>query len=102
VRLIKSNYLSRVFGQASWASLLMAYHLLEGWVRRQQGCTGEGKWVAAGFNGHGMDKSWLTGERLATMMIDNAVPSGFHTAYLIDKQRLAAMKPEMLLQRSSL
>lgn len=46
------------------------------------------QWIAAGFNGYGMDKCWLTGEALVRMMLDEDVSSWFPQCYLITEDRL--------------
>ncbi|KAJ6441521.1 FAD dependent oxidoreductase superfamily protein [Purpureocillium lavendulum] len=46
------------------------------------GRSGDGEWIAAGFNGHGMDKCWLTGEAVATMAMEGAPPEGFPRAFM--------------------
>lgn len=46
------------------------------------------EWIAAGFNGYGMDKCWLTGEALVAMMAGKDVSSWFPSAYLISEDRL--------------
>ncbi|EFW98590.1 FAD dependent oxidoreductase superfamily [Grosmannia clavigera kw1407] len=47
------------------------------------------EWIAAGFQGYGMDKCWLTGEALVAMMAGRDVSSWFPSAYLITEERLA-------------
>lgn len=49
---------------------------------------GEGEWIAAGFNGYGMDKCWLTGEAVAGMVAGRDVSSWFPRAYLVDEERV--------------
>ncbi|KAF9773111.1 hypothetical protein IL306_009154 [Fusarium sp. DS 682] len=52
------------------------------------GRSGSGEWIAAGFNGHGMDKCWLTGEAIAKMVLgENDIP-GFPKAYLLSDDRM--------------
>ncbi|KAH7320662.1 FAD dependent oxidoreductase-domain-containing protein [Stachybotrys elegans] len=48
----------------------------------------DGQWMAAGFNGYGMDKCWLTGQALVQMMLGEDVSSWFPQSYLITEQRL--------------
>ncbi|KAL1981973.1 hypothetical protein VTN96DRAFT_1939 [Rasamsonia emersonii] len=48
---------------------------------------GDGEWIAAGFNGYGMDKCWLTGEAVAGMVVGRDVSSWFPSAYLVDEER---------------
>ncbi|KAF9766911.1 hypothetical protein IL306_000580 [Fusarium sp. DS 682] len=47
-----------------------------------------GQWIAAGFNGYGMDKCWLTGEALVKMMLGEDVSEWFPQAFLISEERL--------------
>lgn len=47
-----------------------------------------GQWVAAGFNGYGMDKCWLTGEALVRIMFGEDVSAWFPQSYLLTDQRL--------------
>ncbi|KAF7555402.1 hypothetical protein G7Z17_g2252 [Cylindrodendrum hubeiense] len=58
--------------------------------RLSTGRTGSGEWIAAGFNGHGMDKCWLTGQAVAKMALGEAVPSWFPESFLISEERLKA------------
>ncbi|KAI9155635.1 Gamma-glutamylputrescine oxidoreductase [Paramyrothecium foliicola] len=46
------------------------------------------QWIAAGFNGYGMDKCWLTGEALVRMMLDEDVSAWFPQCFLITERRL--------------
>ncbi|KAL3601114.1 hypothetical protein FPOAC2_05368 [Fusarium poae] len=48
----------------------------------------QGQWIAAGFNGYGMDKCWLTGEALVKMMLDEDVSDWFPQCYRITEDRL--------------
>ncbi|KAI8664753.1 DAO domain-containing protein [Fusarium sp. Ph1] len=57
------------------------------------GRMGNGEWLAAGFNGHGMDKCWLSGEAIAKMVLGEAVP-GFPRAYLLSDRRIESWTPE--------
>ncbi|KAH8685041.1 FAD dependent oxidoreductase-domain-containing protein [Ilyonectria robusta] len=50
---------------------------------------GEEQWIAAGFNGYGMDKCWLTGEALAKMMLGEDVSGWFPECYLLTEKRLS-------------
>ncbi|KAF5667743.1 FAD dependent oxidoreductase superfamily [Fusarium denticulatum] len=53
------------------------------------GATGDdGQWIAAGFNGYGMDKCWLTGEALVKMMLGDDVSGWFPRAFLVTEERL--------------
>lgn len=47
------------------------------------------EWIAAGFQGYGMDKCWLTGEALVGMMAGKDVSSWFPSAYVISEERVA-------------
>ncbi|KAJ4403434.1 hypothetical protein N0V82_010653 [Gnomoniopsis sp. IMI 355080] len=47
------------------------------------------EWIAAGFQGYGMDKCWLTGEALVAMMAGRDVSSWFPSAYVVSEERLA-------------
>lgn len=49
---------------------------------------GDGQWIAAGFNGYGMDKCWLTGEALVKMMLGEDVSGWFPRAFLVTEDRL--------------
>ncbi|KAF6826651.1 FAD dependent oxidoreductase superfamily protein [Colletotrichum musicola] len=48
----------------------------------------DGQWIAAGFNGYGMDKCWLTGEALVRMMFGEDVSAWFPQAFLVTEERL--------------
>lgn len=48
----------------------------------------DGQWMAAGFNGYGMDKCWLTGQALVKMMFGEDVSGWFPQCYLITETRL--------------
>ena len=50
----------------------------------------DGQWVAAGFNGYGMDKCWLTGEALVNMIFGQDVSGWFPEAFLVTEERLKA------------
>ncbi|EXF84058.1 hypothetical protein CFIO01_04918 [Colletotrichum fioriniae PJ7] len=52
------------------------------------GDAGGGQWIAAGFNGYGMDKCWLTGEALVRMMFGEDVSDWFPQAYVVTEERL--------------
>ncbi|KAL0941290.1 FAD dependent oxidoreductase superfamily protein [Colletotrichum truncatum] len=47
-----------------------------------------GQWIAAGFNGYGMDKCWLTGEALVRMIFGEDVSDWFPQAFLVTDERL--------------
>ncbi|KAM6523115.1 hypothetical protein FSOLCH5_003734 [Fusarium solani] len=55
-------------------------------VTGRPGSTGE--WIAAGFNGYGMDKCWLTGEALAKMVLGQEVDAWFPKCYHISEERV--------------
>ncbi|KAK7415671.1 hypothetical protein QQX98_005703 [Neonectria punicea] len=46
------------------------------------------QWIAAGFNGYGMDKCWLTGEALVKMMLGEDVRAWFPECFLLTEKRL--------------
>ncbi|KAL5607014.1 hypothetical protein FOBRF1_007511 [Fusarium oxysporum] len=48
----------------------------------------DGQWIAAGFNGYGMDKCWLTGEALVKMILGEDVSEWFPRAFLVTEERL--------------
>ncbi|KAF6786366.1 FAD dependent oxidoreductase superfamily protein [Colletotrichum sojae] len=48
----------------------------------------DGQWIAAGFNGYGMDKCWLTDEALVRMMFGEDVTAWFPQAFLVTEDRL--------------
>lgn len=58
------------------------------------GRSGSGEWIAAGFNGHGMDKCWLTGEAIARMVLGETDLPGFPKAYLLSDDRMKSWSPE--------
>jgi glycine/D-amino acid oxidase-like deaminating enzyme len=58
------------------------------------GRSGSGEWIAAGFNGHGMDKCWLSGEALARMVLGEEVVPGFPRAYLLTAWRIKSWTAE--------
>ncbi|KAF5675079.1 FAD dependent oxidoreductase superfamily [Fusarium circinatum] len=58
------------------------------------GRSGSGEWIAAGFNGHGMDKCWLTGEALARMVLGETDVPGFPKAYLLSDDRMKSWSPQ--------
>jgi glycine/D-amino acid oxidase-like deaminating enzyme len=61
------------------------------------GRNGDGEWFAGGYNGHGMDKAWLSGEALVGMVLGKELP-GFPQAYCISEERLMRMDLENVLQ----
>lgn len=57
------------------------------------------EWVAAAFNGYGMDKTWLSGEAVVAMMAGKGVPEWFPSAYVLSEQRLATLvTPEQMAE----
>lgn len=58
---------------------------------------GQQEWIAAGFNGHGMDKCWLTGESLATMILGSPDLKGLPKAFLLTPERRCAVGPDQSL-----
>ncbi|KAM0544374.1 hypothetical protein ACHAPJ_011833 [Fusarium lateritium] len=69
------------------------------------GRTGVGEWLAGGFNGHGMDKTWLCGDAVARMSLVEQVPAGFPNSYILTDKRFqslgAAMAAEAFVARVS-
>ncbi|KAL4795791.1 FAD dependent oxidoreductase [Aspergillus venezuelensis] len=64
---------------------------------RWTGNSGDGEWLAAGFNGHGMDKCWLVGENLGAMIAGEGIEERFPALYQITDQRLEdGMRAEMV------
>ncbi|KAH8878813.1 FAD dependent oxidoreductase [Thozetella sp. PMI_491] len=55
------------------------------------GRDGRGEWVAAGYNGHGMDKAWLSGDAIARMFLGEDVSSWVPEAFVLDEARWAEM-----------
>ncbi|KAF5556460.1 FAD dependent oxidoreductase superfamily [Fusarium phyllophilum] len=52
------------------------------------GRDGDGEWIAGGYSGYGMDKAWMTGEAMASMIAGKGVPEWLHKAFLLTDQRL--------------
>lgn len=52
------------------------------------GREGQGEWIAAGYNGHGMDKAWLCGEAAARMALGEENVPGLPKIYLLGRDRL--------------
>ncbi|KAF4457091.1 fad dependent oxidoreductase superfamily protein [Fusarium austroafricanum] len=46
------------------------------------------QWIAAGFNGYGMDKCWLTGKALVEMMFSEDVSDWFPQCFVVTEDRL--------------
>ena len=51
------------------------------------GRQGHGEFIAAGFNGHGMDKAWLSGEAVASLILHEKTTAGFPDIYLLNEER---------------
>lgn len=47
------------------------------------------EWIAAAFNGYGMDKTWLSGEALVAMMAGRDVSKWFPSSFVVSEERLA-------------
>ncbi|KAJ4214933.1 hypothetical protein NW759_009957 [Fusarium solani] len=62
--------------------------------RTTTGRTGTDEWIAAGFNGHGMDKCWLSGQAVARMAVGEDVPSWLPESFLVSEERLKACTPD--------
>ncbi|KAF5705120.1 gamma-glutamylputrescine oxidoreductase [Fusarium globosum] len=52
------------------------------------GRDGDGEWIAGGYSGYGMDKAWMTGEAIASMITGKGVPDWLPKAFLLTEQRL--------------
>ena len=59
---------------------------------------GDREWIAGGYNGHGMDKAWLTGEALVGMIVGRDVSGWFPSAYAITEERLEEMDCDNVIQ----
>lgn len=49
------------------------------------------EWMAAAFNGYGMDKAWLSGEAVVAMMEGRDVSAWFPSGYVVSDSRLASL-----------
>ncbi|KAM0230017.1 hypothetical protein ACHAPO_009569 [Fusarium lateritium] len=58
------------------------------------GRAGNCEWIAAGFNGHGMDKCWLSGEAIAKMVLGEQDVAGFPKSYLLSDDRVRSWTSE--------
>ncbi|KAJ5758597.1 hypothetical protein N7520_005753 [Penicillium odoratum] len=58
------------------------------------GRTGRGEWIAAGYNGHGMDKAWSCGEAVARMLLGEGVPSWMPNCFLLGEERLKVIREQ--------
>ncbi|KAJ4245541.1 hypothetical protein NW762_014050 [Fusarium torreyae] len=52
------------------------------------GRDGQGEWIAGGYSGYGMDKAWMTGEALSSMILGKGTPDWLPKAFLITEGRL--------------
>ncbi|KAF5537000.1 gamma-glutamylputrescine oxidoreductase [Fusarium mexicanum] len=52
------------------------------------GRDGDGEWIAGGYSGYGMDKAWMTGEAVASMITGKGIPEWLPKAFLLTDQRL--------------
>ncbi|KAM0558138.1 hypothetical protein ACHAPJ_005305 [Fusarium lateritium] len=55
------------------------------------GRAGTEEWIAAGFNGHGMDKCWLSGQAVAKMALGEDVPSWLPESFLVSEKRIKSL-----------
>ncbi|KAF5011311.1 hypothetical protein FDECE_2561 [Fusarium decemcellulare] len=55
------------------------------------GRAGAQEWIAAGFNGHGMDKCWLSGQAVARLALGEDTPSWFPESFLASEERLKSL-----------
>ncbi|KAF4458110.1 hypothetical protein F53441_118 [Fusarium austroafricanum] len=58
-------------------------------AQKSTGRAGSDEWIAAGFNGHGMDKCWLSGQAVAKMAIGEDVPSWLPASFLVTEQSVS-------------
>ncbi|KAI1024290.1 hypothetical protein LB504_005157 [Fusarium proliferatum] len=52
------------------------------------GRDGDGEWIAGGYSGYGMDKAWMTGAAVASMISGKGTPEWLPKAFLLTEQRL--------------
>lgn len=45
------------------------------------------EWICGGYNGYGMDKTWLSGEALVKMIAGEGVPEWLPKAFLLTETR---------------
>ncbi|KAI8671855.1 hypothetical protein NCS57_00661900 [Fusarium keratoplasticum] len=57
-------------------------------TKDMSGRDGDGEWFAGGYSGYGMDKAWMTGEALCSMITRDVVPDWLPKAFLMTKERL--------------
>ncbi|VUC33662.1 unnamed protein product [Clonostachys rosea] len=55
------------------------------------GRAGDQEWIAAGFNGHGMDKCWLSGQAVARLAMGEDTPLWFPESFLVSEERLKSL-----------
>jgi glycine/D-amino acid oxidase-like deaminating enzyme len=60
-------------------------------MTNREGC---GEWLAAGYNGHGMDKAWLSGDAVARLSLGEDVSSWLPGAYALNQERFDRMGTE--------
>lgn len=60
--------------------------------------TGDGEWIAAGYNGHGMDKAWLTGEALAHAIVSGEFPESFPKAFILSEDRFQRLTSDLAVE----
>lgn len=65
---------------------------------KMTGRAGDGEWIAAGFNGHGMDKCWLTGEAITRMVLHGTAPESFPAPYLLSEERFDRLTAEAAVE----
>ncbi|KAJ5089439.1 FAD dependent oxidoreductase superfamily protein [Penicillium argentinense] len=59
---------------------------------------GPGEWIAAGYNGHGMDKAFLSGEAAARMALGEDTVPGLPRIYVLDEERVNSMTADAAVQ----
>ncbi|RKL46338.1 hypothetical protein BFJ70_g2833 [Fusarium oxysporum] len=67
-------------------------------AQKSTGRAGSDEWIAAGFNGHGMDKCWLSGLAVAKMAIGEDVPSWLPASFLVTEERLESLTLERAVE----
>ncbi|KAK6364961.1 hypothetical protein LTS17_011657 [Exophiala oligosperma] len=60
--------------------------------------SGDGEWISAGYNGHGMDKGWLCGEAVARMVLEEETPE-LPGCYLLSAERLKSLTVDNAVDR---
>ncbi|WPH03555.1 FAD dependent oxidoreductase [Acrodontium crateriforme] len=61
--------------------------------------SGDGEWIAAGFNGYGMVNTWLCGKHIADLILGKTDPEHVPAAYAISAERLAKMGANVAAER---